>query len=450
MSAWVEWIKKFAAEHNTTYGCALSNPKCASTYRRWKQKHGHTLTKKDKEKIETEETSQMGGEDINRVSPKKKEMTEQELQKMKKAEYNKRYRDKQKAKKGIEGGMIKRGKPLTKEEKIEGISKFLKTAPSAIEEHIKSHIPANIYLNKGHLYNRLARDTIRDIKNLNEDNERYYTNLFRSSAHFIENEEDEGMKRMLFNGLKHDNDEKDRRTEEFGDAVKEELNQIVDKTDKEKSLLKLANTPNYWADAEFWNGVDNLLEYYQNHNMIGMGIRKYKYSPIIRVKGGMMGMDEDKLEKLIKEPLKPQPAFYPPELVTRVHKDGSISFRNKHFMKRLEDAPLSQPKSSHQPTKDELLRGKLTHLGNNYKAEIPYFKNDLNEEARKIVDKREAELRTAAIKTLQQLDNKNGAEEFALRMASRAMPEGAFQHAIEVLPQYYKDENIPTAINHSL
>ena len=91
-SAWVEWIKKFAADNNTTYGCALSNPKCASTYRRWKQKQGMKLTKKDTAKIEAEEMEQMGGEDVN-VGVKG--LTAKQL---KKQIYNKRFRDKQKAK----------------------------------------------------------------------------------------------------------------------------------------------------------------------------------------------------------------------------------------------------------------------------------------------------------------------------------------------------------------
>jgi hypothetical protein len=95
-SAWVEWIRKFAADNNTTYGCALSNPKCSATYRRWKQKQGMKLTKKDKEKIEGEEMEQMGGEDVN-VS--KKGLTAKQI---KKAEYNRRFREKQKAKRDAE------------------------------------------------------------------------------------------------------------------------------------------------------------------------------------------------------------------------------------------------------------------------------------------------------------------------------------------------------------
>tara|TARA_R110000868_G_scaffold105509_1_gene289838 strand:- start:13 stop:261 length:249 start_codon:yes stop_codon:yes gene_type:complete len=34
MSRWTDWVKKYAREHNTTYGCALSQPKCSATYRR--------------------------------------------------------------------------------------------------------------------------------------------------------------------------------------------------------------------------------------------------------------------------------------------------------------------------------------------------------------------------------------------------------------------------------
>ncbi len=96
-SAWVEWIKKFAADNNTTYGCALSNPKCSATYRRWKQKQGMKLTKKDTAKIENEEMGQMGGEDVNVGA--KQGLTAQQI---KKAEYNRRYREKQKAKRNAD------------------------------------------------------------------------------------------------------------------------------------------------------------------------------------------------------------------------------------------------------------------------------------------------------------------------------------------------------------
>jgi len=92
-SMWVEWIRKFAADNNTTYGCALSNPKCSATYRRWKQREGIKLTKKDTAKIEEEEMKQMGGEDVNIRKPtglSKKQLAKQI--------YNKRFRDKQKAK----------------------------------------------------------------------------------------------------------------------------------------------------------------------------------------------------------------------------------------------------------------------------------------------------------------------------------------------------------------
>jgi hypothetical protein len=34
MSRWTDWVKKYARENNTTYGCALSQPKCSATYRR--------------------------------------------------------------------------------------------------------------------------------------------------------------------------------------------------------------------------------------------------------------------------------------------------------------------------------------------------------------------------------------------------------------------------------
>ena len=31
---WIEHIKKFAKANNTTFGCALSNPKCKETYKK--------------------------------------------------------------------------------------------------------------------------------------------------------------------------------------------------------------------------------------------------------------------------------------------------------------------------------------------------------------------------------------------------------------------------------
>ena len=33
-NAWIEHIKNFAKANNTTYGCALSNPKCKETYKK--------------------------------------------------------------------------------------------------------------------------------------------------------------------------------------------------------------------------------------------------------------------------------------------------------------------------------------------------------------------------------------------------------------------------------
>lgn len=52
---WTEWVKKWASDNNTTYGCALSNPKCRDDYR---AKYG------DRKKLSTKkEIELMGAED---------------------------------------------------------------------------------------------------------------------------------------------------------------------------------------------------------------------------------------------------------------------------------------------------------------------------------------------------------------------------------------------------
>ena len=53
MTAWTEHIKAFAKEHNTTYGCALSNPECSASYR---AKRPQKLTKKEKKEVSGMET----------------------------------------------------------------------------------------------------------------------------------------------------------------------------------------------------------------------------------------------------------------------------------------------------------------------------------------------------------------------------------------------------------
>jgi hypothetical protein len=54
-NAWTDFVKDFAKRNNTTYGCALSMPKCKEEYRK---KHPKPLTKKEKK-----ETDLMGKED---------------------------------------------------------------------------------------------------------------------------------------------------------------------------------------------------------------------------------------------------------------------------------------------------------------------------------------------------------------------------------------------------
>lgn len=64
MSRWTEWVKSWATKHNTTYGCALSQPDCSAEYRK---KYG--LRKKLSQKKERE---LMGLQDVNIALPKKK------------------------------------------------------------------------------------------------------------------------------------------------------------------------------------------------------------------------------------------------------------------------------------------------------------------------------------------------------------------------------------------
>ena len=57
MSRWIEWVRKWARDNNTTYGCALSEKDCSASYR---AKYG--VSKKLPVKKERE---MMGAEDIN-------------------------------------------------------------------------------------------------------------------------------------------------------------------------------------------------------------------------------------------------------------------------------------------------------------------------------------------------------------------------------------------------
>ena len=54
---WVNWVKKFAADNNLSYGCALSTPECKETYR---AKYGVTKKLTKKQNIE-----KMGAEDMD-------------------------------------------------------------------------------------------------------------------------------------------------------------------------------------------------------------------------------------------------------------------------------------------------------------------------------------------------------------------------------------------------
>jgi hypothetical protein len=74
MTNWTEFVKKFAKDNNTTYGCALSNPDCSAEYR---QKYG---VKKPLGK--NKEKQLMGTEDVNVASsrpPKKTPERKQQL-----------------------------------------------------------------------------------------------------------------------------------------------------------------------------------------------------------------------------------------------------------------------------------------------------------------------------------------------------------------------------------
>jgi len=46
-------VKQYAIDHNTTYGCALSQPKCSATYRR---EYGLKPTAKNEAYFKTAET----------------------------------------------------------------------------------------------------------------------------------------------------------------------------------------------------------------------------------------------------------------------------------------------------------------------------------------------------------------------------------------------------------
>ena len=66
MSRWIEWVRKWAKDNNTTYGCALSEKDCSASYR---AKYG--ISKKLPVKKERE---MMGVEDVNRAKKKPKKL----------------------------------------------------------------------------------------------------------------------------------------------------------------------------------------------------------------------------------------------------------------------------------------------------------------------------------------------------------------------------------------
>jgi len=66
MSRWIEWVRKWAKDNNTTYGCALSEKDCSASYR---AKYG--ISKKLPVKKERE---MMGAEDVNRARKKPKKL----------------------------------------------------------------------------------------------------------------------------------------------------------------------------------------------------------------------------------------------------------------------------------------------------------------------------------------------------------------------------------------
>jgi hypothetical protein len=63
---WTEWVKKWASDNNTTYGCALSNPKCKEEYR---AKYGNR-----KQLSSKRETELMGDEDRPQVTEEKEDL----------------------------------------------------------------------------------------------------------------------------------------------------------------------------------------------------------------------------------------------------------------------------------------------------------------------------------------------------------------------------------------
>jgi|688.fasta_scaffold12702_3 hypothetical protein len=73
---WVEWVRKWAKDHDTTYGCALSKPECKDEYR---AKYGNR-----KKLPKSKEKELMGMEDFDAPAPAPKKKTKKPKPKPKK------------------------------------------------------------------------------------------------------------------------------------------------------------------------------------------------------------------------------------------------------------------------------------------------------------------------------------------------------------------------------
>jgi len=68
---WTEWVKKWATDHDTTYGCALSQPDCKNEYR---AKYGNR-----KKLSQKQEKEMMGMEDFDAPAKKKAKKVKKKL-----------------------------------------------------------------------------------------------------------------------------------------------------------------------------------------------------------------------------------------------------------------------------------------------------------------------------------------------------------------------------------
>lgn len=69
MSRWTDWVRKWAKDHDTSYGCALSQPACSQEYRAKYGTRKNLSKKKEKEMMGAEDKD--AGEEIY-ILPKKK------------------------------------------------------------------------------------------------------------------------------------------------------------------------------------------------------------------------------------------------------------------------------------------------------------------------------------------------------------------------------------------